>query len=301
MYENNIPSYGISQPEEIMPYEAKIYNVMIASPGDVNEERQIAQQVIMELNALNAERNKIVLLPITWETHSSPGMGSTPQEIINSQVLEKSDILVGIFWSRLGTPTGEFESGTVEEIEKHAASGRITMVYFSSRDVSQSTDFNQFRKVREFKDRLQPRGLRVDFNTPEEFKAKLRNHLQLKINELVKELDQHNNDNAIVAPISTTNKLSSKAIELLTNLVNDPNGRALKLYVLGGSLLQVNGQSFSLMNARERAEIDGAMKDLHKNGFIDIKTTTNSESYQLTREGYEYFESEVCIDNIDQL
>jgi hypothetical protein len=31
--------------------------------------------------------------------------------------VESGDILMGVFWTRLGTPTGKAPSGTVEEIE----------------------------------------------------------------------------------------------------------------------------------------------------------------------------------------
>lgn len=97
-----------------MAYNAKVFNVMIASPGDVASERSIIRDVIYEWNAIHSQLRNIVLLPIGWESHSSPEMGDTPQGIINKQVLLKCDLLVGVFWTRLGTKTREFESGTVE-------------------------------------------------------------------------------------------------------------------------------------------------------------------------------------------
>jgi hypothetical protein len=32
-------------------------------------------------------------------------MGDEPQKIINKRILKDADLLVGIFWTRLGTPT----------------------------------------------------------------------------------------------------------------------------------------------------------------------------------------------------
>jgi hypothetical protein len=55
-----------------MSYKAEVYKVMIASPGDVNEERKIIREVLSEWNAVNSEMRKIVLLPVGWETHSAP-------------------------------------------------------------------------------------------------------------------------------------------------------------------------------------------------------------------------------------
>lgn len=103
---------------------AKVCRVMIASPSDVKEERGLIREVISEWNSVNSERNKFVLLPVGWETHTSPDMGERPQAIINKDVLRDCDLLVAAFWTRIGSPTGSFPSGSVEEIEEDIASGR---------------------------------------------------------------------------------------------------------------------------------------------------------------------------------
>jgi hypothetical protein len=118
-----------------MPYTANIFNVMIASPGDVASQRAIAREVIHEWNAVHSQARGIVLLPVGWESHSSPEMGKAAQAIINEQVLEKCDLLVGIFWTRIGTPTADYASGSVEETERIIALGKPVMLYFSSQPV----------------------------------------------------------------------------------------------------------------------------------------------------------------------
>ena len=62
----------------------------------------------------------------------APEMGDEPQTIINKRILEDADFLVGIFWTRLGTPTASYASGAVEEIEEHLAAGKPAMLYFSA-------------------------------------------------------------------------------------------------------------------------------------------------------------------------
>ena len=102
-----------------MSFESVTYNVMLASPGDVQAERRIAREVLAEWNAVHAATKRLVLLPLGWETHSSPTMGMEPQAVINQQVLRNADLLIGIFWTRIGTATTAYASGTVEEIEEH--------------------------------------------------------------------------------------------------------------------------------------------------------------------------------------
>jgi hypothetical protein len=171
-----------------MPYEATVYNVFIASPGDVEQERAIAREVVCEWNSVHAETERIILLPIGWETHSYPDMGNRPQEIINRQILDKSDILVAIFWYRLGTATGVAESGTIEEIENHLRSGRPAMIYFSSRNVPRNIDTGQFEAILRAEKNYRDRGLIDTFENSEEFRLKFTRHLATR---MVKYLKSH--------------------------------------------------------------------------------------------------------------
>src|SRR5688500_10112896 len=90
--------------------------IFVASPGDVQEERNILSEIINELNftltALMPEKGAFLEL-VKWETHAYPAAGR-PQAIINKQV-GSYDIFIGIMWKRFGTDTGVAESGTIEE------------------------------------------------------------------------------------------------------------------------------------------------------------------------------------------
>ncbi|HEY2170017.1 MAG TPA: DUF4062 domain-containing protein, partial [Candidatus Angelobacter sp.] len=142
-----------------MPYFAIAISVMIASPGDVQPERQTARDVIHEWNDTYAHQ-RVVLLPMGWESHSSPEMGDRPQAIINQQLLNQCDLLVAIFWTRLGTATGEAASGTVEEITKHVAAGKPAMVYFSKSPIEPGRiNREQYDAVLEYQAECRKNGL----------------------------------------------------------------------------------------------------------------------------------------------
>lgn len=89
-----------------MPTQAKVFKVMIGSPSDLSEERQAATDAINEWNALHSDAERIVLLPVKWETHAIPTAGVRPQAVINAQLVDRCDILIGMFWTKLGTDTG---------------------------------------------------------------------------------------------------------------------------------------------------------------------------------------------------
>ncbi|MDE3088728.1 MAG: DUF4062 domain-containing protein, partial [Chloroflexota bacterium] len=142
-----------------MSYTASVFKVMIASPSDVAGERNIIREVLTEWNIIYADGRKVVLLPIGWETHATPAMGERPQAIINKQVLKDCDLLVGVFWTRIGTPTGKYPSGTVEEIEEHIKAGKQVMLYFSDAPVRpDSVDNDQYTELKKFKDSCKARG-----------------------------------------------------------------------------------------------------------------------------------------------
>ena len=167
-----------------MSYNARVFNVMIASPSDVEAERAIVREVIYDWNAVHSERENIVLLPVGWESHTSPEMGDRAQAIINKQTVDKCDLLVGIFGTRLGTDTGKYPSGTIEEIEDHIKSGKPAMVYFSNQ-LGDSGNFEaeQYTELMKWKEYYRSRGLCESYDSDSDFKEKFSRQLQLKVNQ----------------------------------------------------------------------------------------------------------------------
>ena len=113
-----------------MPFNANTLRVMIASPSDLAEEREAVTEAVNYWNCQNAAAESTVLLPIKWETHAIPQTGVRPQAAINSQLTDECDMLIGMFWCKLGTDTGVAESGTVEEIDRCVAHNKPVMLYF---------------------------------------------------------------------------------------------------------------------------------------------------------------------------
>ena|ERR1035437_5931950 len=136
-----------------MSFTANVLNVMIASPSDVAEERKIVTDEIHRWNAANASSRQLVLLPLKWETHTTPQMGGHPQTIVDTQILDDADIVIAISGTRIGSPTEEHVSGTVEEIKRHVAAGRV---HFSEVPVPPSSaNAEQYASVLRFREECQ--------------------------------------------------------------------------------------------------------------------------------------------------
>lgn len=175
-----------------MPFDSRSFRVLIASPSDVEEERELAVRVIQEWNDLYSYTRRIVLLPLRWETHASPEYGSRPQEVINRAIVDECDLLVGIFWTRIGTPTGVAESGTVEEIVRVASAGKPVMLYFSQ--VKAEPDrfiLDQLSNVREFREKISRSSLVESYKSHIEFRDKFARQLEYKVRELHKADGRH--------------------------------------------------------------------------------------------------------------
>ena len=262
---------------------------MIASPGDVASERSIIRDVIYEWNAVHSKSRNIVLLPIGWESHSSPEMGGSPQEIINSQILDKCDFLVGVFWTRIGTPTNDYASGTVEEIEKHIESGKPAMLYFSSQPVAMDTvDLEQIAELKKFKESCQQRGLYEGYDSHADFKEKFYRHLQLKLNEhpLFTSIKSESIGEVIESNTQLPS-LTNEARTLLKEASLDAHGHILHLRHLGGTDIQTNGKN--LIRSQERREVamwEAALQELVLNDLL-VERGHKGEMFEVTNLGYQ--------------
>jgi hypothetical protein len=168
-----------------MSFEAQVIKILIASPSDVVNERKAIPEVLHAWNAANAEDRRGVALPVMWETHAAPMMGDRPQAIINKQFVETCDVLIGAFWTRIGTHTGVAESGTVEEIEEFIRAGKPVMLYFSTAPVApDSIDPTQYQQLVEFKRRCMTGGYVESYESIAELKEKLLRQLAVVLSEL---------------------------------------------------------------------------------------------------------------------
>ena len=273
-----------------MSYQANVFNVMIASPGDVASERGIIRDVIYEWNTVHSFARKLVLLPVGWESHASPEMGASPQTIINTQLLDKCDLLVGVFWTRIGTPTTDHPSGTVEEIEKHIATGKPAMLYFSGQPVViESVDMDQYSKLQEFKESCKSRGLYESYDSHSDFKDKFYRHLQLKVNEHPMFKSVHM-DELETEPVQSNTKLPRLTNEgriLLKEASLDSHGHIICMRAIGGTFIQTNGKNLVASNERrEIARWEAAIEELMRNDLL-IERGHKGEIFELTNLGYQ--------------
>ena len=275
-----------------MAYEAKILEVMIASPSDVTAERQIVREVVNAWNVMHSRARRAMLSPVGWETHSAPEMGGRAQQMINDRLLVHCDLLVGIFWTKLGTPTDLAASGTVEEIEEHMAAGKPAMLYFSAAPVApDSLDAEQYAKLKDFKAWAMTKGLIAQFDSPEDFREQLRRDLELNLRDnayLAALLAPQADDGPLTAPGLQKVSVSPEAAKLLKTAADSRDGHIMLLRHLSGTRIHAGGKAMVPDGAspRDVARWTAAIETLDRLGLIEA-TSYKREIFRVTDAGYE--------------
>lgn len=271
-----------------MSYQANVFYVMLASPSDVVDELKIAREIILDWNVVHSYSKNIVLLPVNWEYSAYSSFGNRPQEILNKQILKNADLLVGIFWTRIGTPTGNAVSGTVEEIEEHVKSGKPTMLFFSNRQISpDKINDEQYRAVLRLKAEYQTKGLTYSFDSTDSFRTLFQRQLPLLINDNPEYFFgfEYPQDFGFVSEEKKT-ELSQEAKSLLIEGSLDPHGRIMFVRFNSGFDIQANNKKFNEDNsARTEAKWQNIFEELISNDLIQ-DVGYKGEIFRLTNNGY---------------
>lgn len=171
-----------------MPQKGTIYRILIASPSDCVKERASIPEIIYSWNSVYSFHTGTILEPVMWETHVIPEIGNRPQEIINNQIVDSCDFLIGAFWTRIGTATGDHVSGTAEEIDRLRCQGKKIFLYFSSVPVvPESIDPDQYKALIEYKKSLRDQGITFEYSDIGEFREILQRHLSSLMASITKE------------------------------------------------------------------------------------------------------------------
>ena len=247
---------------------------MIVSPSDILEEREIAKDVLYRWNELNSRFHHIVFSVLGYDINAHADSGNHPQESLNHQLLEQADLIIAVFWTKLGTPTTEYSSGSVEEISKHIEQGKKVLIYFSNKTVDpRNIDSDQYRKLQEYKKSIQGSAFYKEFSTEDEFKDLLNDEIQLIANELEKKEVIIQNQ-----PTQTTVQFSEMETEVLNAMKTTNELSFIKLH--GGT--NVNGSL--IRDLRTVLEIEEAIESLESKDLIR-PASPKREIFRLTAAG----------------
>jgi hypothetical protein len=158
-----------------MPRQSISYDILIASPSDTAAERDVISECIRDWNSGHA-LGGTHCRDMRWELDSVPAFGERSQAVLNRQLVDNADILIGVLKTRLGTATGVSQSGTIEEIERCDKGGKPVMLYFSTRAIPRDHDPKQLQLVKNYQRQIMGRSIYGEFSDPEDLRRMVTRH-----------------------------------------------------------------------------------------------------------------------------
>ena len=163
-------------------YEIKCF---IASPSDTAEERKACETVFEEINHGLGRALGFRIVSLRWEKDVYPSVGEYGQQVINQQFENDYDLFVGIMKNRFGTATPQAGSGTEEEFNiayekfQNGEIGNLFFYFDISDKPANELDLDQFRKVKDFREKIEHDGVvPMQYQGLEDFKKQLKNNLE---------------------------------------------------------------------------------------------------------------------------
>ena len=98
----------------------------------------IIEKVVEEFNERFTDELGISIQTKHWKKRSYPQSGGKPQDLLNEQFVKDCDLAVGVLWTRFGTPTDRYGSGTEEEINIMLDAQNQVFMHFSEKTLQPS-------------------------------------------------------------------------------------------------------------------------------------------------------------------
>lgn len=206
-----------------MPEHVPYFRVFVSSPGDVTDERKAVLEVLERLPNRPAFREKVGFRVVAWDKlgADTPMLATmSPQAAIDAGLPKPSecDIVVCIFWSRMGTPfvmkDVEYQSGTQYELLDALGSTRPTTMIFRRTekklfDTEDAEGQSQYKRVQDFFDgelffdpatRHPRRGVN-HYAAPADFREKFETYLEEVVVRLLHRSSAHTAPGTDAAPL----------------------------------------------------------------------------------------------------
>lgn len=154
------------------------YKILLSCPSDCENKKKVVEESIKIVNATVGETKHLKLELKYWKNDTYPQTGSSGQDIINRQLVDNCDAVIAIFWTKFGSPTDKYGSGTEEEIERMIQQKKQVFLYFCEEPMP-PTSINsiEIEKIKDFKKKCESNGLYKIFSNDKELKNKLEKDL----------------------------------------------------------------------------------------------------------------------------
>lgn len=225
------------------------FNLLISSPTDVLEERNLVEQLCTEWNSSYGQVKNVLFETKRWEKNLNVDSRKKPQILVEEQFILNCDILFAIFGKGIGTRTETYASATIEEIEKIINLNKPFFIYFMEyayplKDLTGS----QISKLKRLQKKLKKTGSYKEIADQDNLRKHFLSDLTYHSDGLLRST-QHDNKNNSRSKNNLTNDVSLLKIDL--NKIEDytsskENWFELSINDLINKYLEENNQQFAI-------------------------------------------------------
>lgn len=84
-----------------MAKDIKVYDLLISCPSDVSEYVEMLEKEVNHFNNFFGRKNNIIVRTRHWSKDSYSEFGNQPQELLNKQIVDSSDMALGFFLDKI--------------------------------------------------------------------------------------------------------------------------------------------------------------------------------------------------------
>jgi hypothetical protein len=284
-----------------MPKPVLVLRVVVASPGDVKAERDSLAEIFEEVNRDTARPAELHLELARWETDARPGFHpGGPQALIDPILdIEDCDLLIGIFWSRMGTPIPSGETGTEHEFQTAYTSWTKKqrpdiLVYFCERTPQPQSADDQFQieRVQRFKTNFPRSGFSWKYTEVQDFKTLVARHLRIYLQDQIRTI--WSKDAVSVREMQRARAKEPPTIAILGRISSsDPHDKPVVnadgckqgLYQIGNELARA-GCRIMVYDSRAEYAATGIVDGYVKSGAAQLESIRIRRPLQLLQEAF---------------
>lgn len=158
-----------------MPTESTVYRALLAMPSEIEAERQVAKDVLLNWNAVTGRQQNIHLGPVD----------ANHVDVSRSDIAGEIDIVLGAFWTTVddGTTNG---TSLADAVKRLALDEDLpAMIGFSERDIPPNRlDPEKYERLQAFRDECRKTG-HFTYVDRQEYEVQLKNALTRTMDQLL--------------------------------------------------------------------------------------------------------------------
>lgn len=261
-----------------MPTYQTHYQMLLSCPSDLNKYYKLIKERMDAINKILSSAYSSHIDVVHWTEDTYPASGDNPQNIINEQIVRDSDFLVSMFWTKFGSPTEKYDSGTEEEIIQAISEKKQVFLYFSNEAIPPSIfDNNEYEKIKKFRDRISDKAYYNTFNSESEFLDKLQIHIMGYFDDLRKQADI---------------KVKDSKLKIMSN----QDGKPVEEYHL---VEFSNTKNVLAKREKEIKTLIGEVDDMTRLQTIEKSSSDNSSSFVSVPSAANFLQSNYHIENVE--